>query len=335
MDTGQWTVIVKRAGRETLDDHMILIAKALAFSTFLAIPSVLLVAIGVFALAADPSTIDRVIAHLHEVMPVQARQLVSDSLHRLDSEPRASVAITVVGFLLAVWSTTSAMTNYMTALDLAFDRTDSRGFVTRRLVALKMVGCIGLAFLLIAVALIFGPMVQRSLGHAVGHETLVAVLWWIVEWPILVLGLLAAFAAMLYLGPDVEERSWRIATPGAVVAVVVWLATSGLLALYTEHFHSYNHAWGSLSAVIVTLIWLWLTGLALLFGAELDSEAEPFELGARSGQDAQQAAARLVPAPRHGAAAYAVADLQEGEAADRGHGVEEILGEGRPAGEIP
>jgi membrane protein len=166
------------------------------------------------------------------------------------------------------------MTSYMTALDIAYHRTDGRGYLERRLVALAMVACIGLAVLLIGALLIFGPTVEKHVGRAVGHETMVAYLWWIVQWPLLVLGLLAAFATMLYLGPDVEQRSWRLVSPGALVAVVVWLAASGAFAFYTAHFDSYNKAWGSLAAVIVLLTWLWITGLALLFGAELDSELE-------------------------------------------------------------
>lgn len=269
----EWIAIVKGAGRETIDDHMLLIAQALAFGAFLAIPSVLLVIVGLFTLAADPGTIDSLIAHLQGV-PVQTRQLLSDTLHRLDHEPSASLAMTVAGFVIAVWSTTSAMTNYMTALDIAYDRKDGRGFVKRRLVALAMVACLGLAFLLVASLLIFGPTIQERVGRAVGHESAVSYIWWIAQWPILVLGLLLAFAAMLYLGPDVRERSWRLATPGALVAVVIWLAASGALAVYTAHFHSFNKAWGSLAAVIVTLTWLWLASLALLFGAELDSEVD-------------------------------------------------------------
>jgi len=270
----EWVAILRRAARRTLDDHMVLIAKALAFSTFLAIPSVLLVAVGMFTLVAQADTIDHLISHLHDVMPVEARHLLSKSLHRLDHQPNTSVAITVIGFAIATWSTTSAMANYMTALDIAYHRTDGRGFIKRRLVALAMAGCIGVAFLLIAGLLILGPTIEHRVGHATGHETVVAVLWWTVQWPILVLGLLAAFAAILYLGPDVEDRSWRMATPGAIVAVLVWLAASGAFALYTAHFDSYDKTWGSLTAVIVTLTWLWLTALALLFGAELDSEVQ-------------------------------------------------------------
>jgi membrane protein len=88
------------------------------------------------------------------------------------------------------------------------------------------------------------------------------------------LGLLAAFATLLYLGPDVEHRRWTFLSVGTAVAVIVWLAVSGLFALYTSHFGSYNKTWGSLAAVIIMLTWLWLTGLALLFGGELNAEAE-------------------------------------------------------------
>lgn len=268
----EWIAVARRAGKETLDDHMVLIAQALAFSTFLAIPSVLLVGVGLFTLVAGGGTIDSLIAHLHGVMPPQARQLLSDSLHRLDHTPTTSITVTVIGFAVALWSTTSAMSSYMTALDLAFDRTDGRSFLARRLVALKLVACLVVAFVLVAGLLIFGPPIEEHVGRTLGHERAVAYVWWIVQWPILVLGLLAAFATMLYLGPDVERRSWRMATPGAVVAVVIWLAASGAFALYTARFDSYNKAWGSLAAVIVMLVWLWLAGLALLFGAELDSE---------------------------------------------------------------
>jgi membrane protein len=251
-----------------------MIAQALAYSTFLAIPSVLLVAVGLFTLLAGPGTIDRVIAHLHTVMPGQATSLLSGSLHRLDHRPSSSLAMTAVGLALALWSTTGAMTTYMTALNIAYDRTDRRNFLVKRLTALLMVACIGLAFILIAVLLIFGPQIEKHLGSALGIGVVLKYVWWIAQWPILAVGLLAAFATLLFLGPDVDHPRWRFLSPGSVVAVVVWLACSGAFAYYTANFGSYNKTWGSLAAVIVMLTWLWLTGLALLFGAELNAELE-------------------------------------------------------------
>jgi membrane protein len=136
-----------------------------------------------------------------------------------------------------------------------------------------MVACIGLAFLLVAVLLLFGPTIEHHLGQTLGIESMLGYLWWGAQWPILIVGLLAAFATLLYVAPNVERR-WTFLSVGSAAAVVVWLIVSGGFAFYTAHFSSYNKTWGSLSAVIIMLTWLWLTGLALLFGGELNAEAE-------------------------------------------------------------
>jgi membrane protein len=269
-----WLAILRRAAKEMLDDNMPMIAQALAYSTFLAIPSVLLVAVGVFTLFAGPDTITSVVQHLNGVMPGAAQNLLSGSLQRLDGQQGASLVMTIVGFVLALWSTTGAMTSYMTGVNLAYDRKDGRNFVRKRLTALLMVACMGLAFLLVAVFLIFGPTIEKHIGSALGIQGVLTYVWWSAQWPILIVGLLAAFAVLLYLGPDVEHPRWRFLTLGSAFAVFIWLAVSAGFAFYTSHFSSYNKTWGSLSAVIVMLVWLWLTALALLFGAEVNAEAE-------------------------------------------------------------
>jgi membrane protein len=266
--------LFKRAGKELLDDNMLMLASALAYSSFFAIPSVLLVVLGLFTLVAGPDTITSLIQSFGHVMPAQATQLLGDSLHRLDHHQSTTIVITVVGLVLAIWSTTGAMNGFMTAVNIAYDRKDRRSFFRKRLVALEMSICIGVAFLLVAVLLILGPQIEKRVGPALGAPTLVAYLWWVLQWPILAAGLVTAFAILLYLGPDVEHRRWQLVTPGAAVAAVVWLAASGLFAVYTSMFGSYDKTWGSLSAVIVMLTWLWLSSLALLFGAELNSEIE-------------------------------------------------------------
>jgi YihY family inner membrane protein len=266
--------LFKRAGKELLDDNMLMLASALAYSSFFAIPSVLLVVLGLFTLVAGPDTITSLIQSFGHVMPAQATQLLGDSLHRLDHHQSTTIVITVVGLVLAIWSTTGAMNGFMTAVNIAYDRKDRRSFFRKRLVALEMSICIGVAFLLVAVLLILGPQIEKRVGPALGAPTLVAYLWWVLQWPILAAGLVTAFAILLYLGPDVEHRRWQLVTPGAAVAAVVWLAASGLFAVYTSMFGSYDKTWGSLSAVIVMLTWLWLSSLALLFGAELNSDIE-------------------------------------------------------------
>jgi membrane protein len=266
----------KRAAKAMLDDNMTMIASALAFSTFFAIPSVLLVAIGLFTLIAGPGTITSLINRFGHVMPKQAADLLGQSLHRLDHRPSTGIAITIVGLILAVWSVTGAMTTYMTAVNIAYGYKDDRKFVRKRVIALAMAACIGVAFLLVAILLIFGPQIEKRIGTRVGHQSLVSWAWWAAQWPILIAGLLAAFATILYLGPNLarDKRRWKLITPGAVIAAVIWLAISGAFAFYTSRFGSYNKTWGSLSAVIVMLTWLWLSSLALLFGAELNAEIE-------------------------------------------------------------
>jgi membrane protein len=274
LSKGDWIAILTRAAKDSLDDNLPMIASALAYSSFLAIPAVLLVAVGAFTLVTGPDTINDLIERFSTFMPADAAQLFGESLQRLEDKPSTGILMTVVGFVIAVWTTTSAMTTYMAALNTAYDRKDERSFVKKRAVALLMAATVGAAVLLVAVMLIFGPYVQRWVGDLLGIEGVTSWLWWVVQWPILAAGLLAAFAVLLYFAPDVEHRRWQFVTPGSVIALVVWLVASAGFAIYTGLFGSYNKTWGSLAAVIVTLTWLWLTALALLFGGEVNAEVE-------------------------------------------------------------
>ena len=270
-----WRAIVTRAGKAFLNDNCMMLASALAYSTFFAIPAVLLVAVGVFTLVASPATIVTLIDHLGGVIPPSAQQLLSSSLTRASSHPSGSVVATALGFVLAVWAVTGAMNAYMMAINLAYNRKDRRTFVKKRWVALKMAAIMVSAFALVAVLLMFGPVVSSAIAnHAGGAGHAIKIAWWAAQWPILFVGLLAAFATLLYLGPDVDLPKWEFLTPGSVVAVVLWLAASAGFAVYTATFASYNKTWGSLAAVIVMLTWLWITGMALLLGAEINAEAE-------------------------------------------------------------
>jgi membrane protein len=270
-----WKAIVVRAGKEFLNNNGTMLASALAYSAFFAIPSVLLVTVGLFTLVAGPGTIVTLMAHFGTVIPAQATELLRGSLLNLDAHPASSIAMTVIGFVLALWSTTGAMNAFMLAINLAYGHKDRRPFLRKRIVALEMVAALGFAFVLVAVLLIFGPQIERLIASHVGAAgTVLDWVWWIAQWPILLAGLLAAFATLLYLGPDVEHKKWRFLTPGSLVASLLWIAVSGLFAVYTSTFGSYNKTWGTLSAVIVMLTWLWLTSIALLFGAEINAEVE-------------------------------------------------------------
>ncbi len=269
-----YLAILKRAGREALDDNITNLAAALAYYAFLAIPSALLVALGVFSLLAGPDTVASLVDTLGKVMPGQATSLLRSNLTNMTHNQAAGVAIISVGGLLAVWSLGGAMQNVMWALNVAYDRKETRGFVRRRLAAWAMLLLVLVGFALSFGLLVLGPQLSKWIGDAVGEGTLVNAVWWAAQWPILIGGLLFAFAGILYLGPNVEHPRWRFLTFGAVVAVTIWLAASGLFALYVSMFGSYNKTWGTLSAVVVLLTWFWLSGLALLLGAEINAEAE-------------------------------------------------------------
>jgi membrane protein len=266
--------IIKRAGKEALDDHITNLAAALAYYAFLAIPAALLVGLGIFSLVAGPDTINSLVDTLGNVMPGQATDLLQSNLQNMTKKQATGVAIIGIGGLLAVWSLGGAMQNVMWALNVAYEREETRGFVRRRLTAWAMLVFVLLGFALSFGLLVLGPQLSKWIGHAAHAETLVSAVWWAAQWPILIGGLLVAFAGVLYLGPNVDHPRWRFLTLGAAVAVVIWLAASGLFALYVSKFGSYNKTWGALSAVVIILTWFWLSGVALLFGAEINAEAE-------------------------------------------------------------
>jgi membrane protein len=267
--------IVRRAGKSSLDDHLTNLAAALAYYAFLAIPAALLVAVGVFNLVGDDDLIEEIIQRLQGVAPQEAVTLIEQTLRRVvESQANSGIAMVVVGSVLALWTVTGAMETLMWALNTAYDREETRGFFKRRLTALVMVVLLLIAFVLAFGLLVLGPHVSGWIGDAVGLEAVVKWLWWTAQWPILVLGLLFVFATVLYLGPNVDHRQWQFLSIGTAIAVVVWLLASGGFAFYVSQFSSYNKAWGSLAAVIIMLTWLWISGLALLFGAEVNAETE-------------------------------------------------------------
>jgi membrane protein len=269
-----YVAILKRAFKEFNRDHMTNIAAALAYYAFLAIPSALLVAVGIFGLVAGPSAVTTLIGKLHGIMPAQATSLLDGSLRNITQHKGTAISVLSVGGVLAFWSLTGAMQNLMWALNIAYDREERRGFVRRRITALWMVVFALIGFALAFGVLVLGPHLSTWIGNAVGAKSVVKIAWYIAEWPLLVAGLLVAFAGFMYYGPNVKHPRWRFLSFGSILAIVIWLLASGAFAFYASRFSSYNKTWGSLAAVVVMLTWLWLSSVALLLGAEVNAEAE-------------------------------------------------------------
>jgi membrane protein len=248
------------------------LAQAIAFNGFLAIPSALLLAVGVFSATVGTGSMQTLLDHLNSVVPDSVLALVRASMTQLLASDRSDVMI-VVGAVFALWSLSGAMQTVMWSLNAAHELTETRGFVRKRIVALLMILVALLAVALVVFMLVLGPTISSWLQDQTGIAA-VAWLWDYGRWPLLVLGLLFVFGGVLYLGPDVDVdyRKFHVITPGAVLAVTVWVIASAGLAIYADRFGGYNKVWGSLAAVIVTMTWLWLSSLALLVGAELDAE---------------------------------------------------------------
>jgi len=269
-----YLAVLRRAFKEFSNDHMTNIAAALAYYAFLAIPAALMVAVGLFSLLAGPSAVTTLIGKLHGIVPGQATNLLQGSLKNMTQHKGTAISILTIGGVLAFWSLTGAMQNLMWALNIAYDSEEGRGFIRRRMTALTMVVFALIGFALAFGVLVLGPHLSTWIGNALGAQSVVKIVWYVAEWPLLIGGLLVAFAGLMYYGPNVKHPRWRFRSFGSVLAIVIWLVASGAFAFYVSKFGSYNKTWGSLAAVVVMLTWLWLSAVALLLGAEINAEAE-------------------------------------------------------------
>ncbi len=266
--------IVVRSVREVMADNVTDRAAALAYYGFLAIPAFMLLALGVFGIVASPADVTSLMDRVGAVVPQEAVTLLKDSLNRVVQQQGSGWALIGVGLVLGLWTATGAMNALMRALNDVYDRKETRNFLRQRAVALALLAWVGLAVLLVFGLLVLGPHLAGWIGDAVGLRSQVEWIWWTAQWPVLVLGLLLAFAGVLYLGPNVDHPRWRLLTVGAGLTVVLWLVFSAAFAVYVGMFGSYNKTWGSLAAIVILLVWLWLSALALLIGAEVNSEIE-------------------------------------------------------------
>jgi membrane protein len=260
--------IVVAGVRSGLLHNVMALAAAIAYNAFLAVPASLMVALGAFTLIERPEDVGTLIGNFDNVLPAEAQTLLTDTLRRL-AESQDGGPLVLVGLAIALWSVSGALTTMMWALTMAATgRRDQRSFVRKRLVALALLGCVLLGAAALLVLQVFGPTIARASGHDLGW------LFDLLRWPVLIGVLFLVTTAVMTLAPDDEvDRTWSTLLPGSVFTVVVGLVASEGFAIYVSRFGSYNKAWGSLSGVIVLLVWLWLSGLAILIGGEINAEA--------------------------------------------------------------
>lgn len=260
-----------RVRRESKADHVPLLAAGIAFYGLLALVPALVAVISIYGLLADPQEVRRQIVDALSAAPREVRDLVSTQLEAIASSSGSSTAIAVVvGLLAAVWSASAGVGHLIDALNVAYDEEEHRRLVRRKATALALTfgATVFIAVAFVVIALLPSLVARTGLGAAgrVGVG--------IVRWVLLLAAMYLGLAVLYRYGPDRDAAKWRWVSPGATVAAVMWIVGSLLFSVYTANFAKYNDTYGSLGAVVVLMLWLFLTALSVLVGAEVNAEME-------------------------------------------------------------
>ncbi|MFD0905749.1 YihY/virulence factor BrkB family protein [Actinomadura sediminis] len=280
-----WRGAVKRTAGEFKDDNLQDYAAALTYYAVLSIFPGLLVVVSLVGLAGRSAT-DDLISEIGGTAPGPVQNLLISAIRQLQGGGGAGI-VAVLGLVGAVWSASGYVGAFIRASNVVYDVPEGRPFW--KLVPLR-VGVTVLSLLVMAVSavavVVSGPL-AREAGDMLGLGSAAVTAWQIAKWPVLLVVISLLFSLLYWAAPNVRRR-FRWVTPGGVVAVLLWLAASGLFALYVAGFSNYNKTYGSLAGVIVFLVWLWISNLAILLGAELNAELErgrAVQAGASAGEE--------------------------------------------------
>jgi membrane protein len=257
-----WRDVLARTIAEAKSDQVSLLAAGLAFYGLLALVPALVAVVSVYGLVADPQTVAKHVSELLGAAPGEVRDLVREQLQSITERSDSGAGIgAVVGIAIALWSASSGMKHLVDALNAAYDEEEGRGFLRVR--ALSLLFTVGAVFFLVLV--FFGVAIVPAIVDGPLR---------LLRWPLLAVVFAAALAVLYRHAPSRDNPEWRWASPGAVVATLLWLAGSALFSLYVSNFGKYGETYGSLGSIVVVLLWLFLTAAVVLLGAELDAELE-------------------------------------------------------------
>jgi membrane protein len=266
-----WKQILARVLRRVSRDNLGMVAASVAFYSLLALFPAIAALISIYGLLANPSEVAQQFAAIHSVMPDEVYRLVDGQMRDLASHPAGTLGAGLAGaILLSVWSATRGTKALIAALNIAYDEHETRGLL--RLNALAFGMTLFLVVLgVVAVALVVAlPIALDFVGLGSVTDTLVR---WL-RWPALAALVLITLAVLYRYGPARRQARWQWVSWGSVFAVVLWLAASGLFSLYVSEFGNYNATYGSVGAVIVLLMWLFISGFVVMLGAQVNAEME-------------------------------------------------------------
>ncbi len=266
-----WFAILRRVMAEVKEDNVSLLAAGVAFYAMLAIFPAIIALVTVYGMVADPAEVESQVGEFAKGLPSGADQLITEQLRNVVNAGEQALSIGLALSLLAVlWSASGGVQGLVKSLNLVYDERETRGFLKLRGLSLLLtLGAIVVAVVALALITVF-PAVIDDLGLGEAGELAAS----IGRWVILALLVLVALAVLYRYAPDRANPRWRWLSWGAVVALVLWLLGSFGFSWYVDNFGKYNQTYGALAAVIILLLWLYLSAFAVLLGAEFDAEIE-------------------------------------------------------------
>jgi membrane protein len=266
-----WKDILRRTWQQVKEDNISIVAAGVAFYALLAIFPALGAALSIYGFFADPADVSQQLASLGGLLPGDARSVLERQLSEVSAQPQSALSLgAIVGVALALWSAAAGVKTMMTALNIAYEEDEARGFIRYNATALVMtLAAIVSALVAISLVAILPPILE-ALPLPDGLHWVVS----LVRWPVLAVLVIIGLAALYRYGPSRNMARWSWVSWGAVAATILWVVASLLFSWYAANFANYNKTYGSVGAIVVLLMWFYLTAYVVLIGAELNAEME-------------------------------------------------------------
>jgi membrane protein len=266
-----WVQVTKRAWAEAKVDQVPLLAAGVAFYSFLSLFPAMIAAVTIYGLVADPATVEKQTEAVTDALPTAAAEIITGQMEAITSQPQQSLGLgLIIALALALWSASGGVGNIVTAINVAYDEEETRGFVKRKALSLGFTfGAV--LFVVVAVTLI---AVAPVFLDAVLPDGALRVLVDAARWIGLVAAVAIALGVLYRYAPDRDAPRFSWVSVGAAVATVIWIVASAGFSVYVDNFGSYSETYGTLAGVAVLMLWLWITAFIVLLGAEINAEAE-------------------------------------------------------------